>query len=154
MMTRSLPEKTDLVIPFSNFTREGPRGKGDITCVGAVSISLRFESFESVELDLGQIYTNGSEGLTPIPTPTVSSTETPQPAPTARATSTTIPTVTVTNESVTRLVITPGAERVLEVGTPGVEPTEEALVASPVEAQVPAATEDEEVTYGQLVEDE
>ena len=154
MMNRSLPERTDLVIPFSNFIREGPRGKGDITCVGAVSISLRFEQFDSVELDLGPIYTNGSEGRTPLPTPTVSSTDTPQATPAVEAVSTIISTVTAVHESITPLAMTPGVEQVVEVGMPGVVPTEVAVIASPVEAQVPAATEDEEVTYGQLVEDE
>lgn len=154
MMTRSLPEKIDLVVPFSNFIREGPRGKGDVNCVGAVSISLRFEGFDSVELELGPIYTNGSEGLTPLPTPTVSSTDTPQPAPTAQVTSTMIPTVTAANELIAPFSITPGVTQVVEVGTPAVAPTGGAAITSPIEAQVPAATEDEEVTYGQLVEGE
>lgn len=154
MMTRSLPEKIDLVIPFSNFIREGPRGKGDINCAGAVSISLRFEGFDSVELELGPIYTNGSEGLTPLPTPTVSLTDTPQPAPTAQETSTTIPTVTAVNEVIAPVATAPGVTQVVEVGTPVVAPTGGAAINSPIEAQVPAATEDEEVTYGQLVEGE
>ena len=150
-MTRSLPEQTDLVIPFSNFIREGPRGKGNIECVGAVSISLRFEEFESVDLEMGSIYTNGSEGMTPLPTPTAAWTQTPMATLTVEASPT---------PSVTPLA-SPGSFMPVETAIPTPEIKETPLlaesstlatsIATPVTARVPTS-EDDEVTYGQLVE--
>lgn len=151
-MTRSLPEKTDLVIPFSNFIREGPRGKGNIACVGAVSISFRFEEFESVEFEMGSIYTNGAEGMTPLPTPTAGWTQTPIATVAIETSPTPLPTPLVSGgfvPSVETALPTPDIKEVplvAEASTPA------PVVSTPVTARMPAATEDDEVTYGQLVE--
>ncbi|MEY4701982.1 MAG: hypothetical protein RL326_2169 [Pseudomonadota bacterium] len=151
-MTRSLPEKTDLVIPFSNFIREGPRGKGNIACVGAVSISFRFEEFESVELEMGSIYTNGAEGMTPLPTQTAAWTQTPIATVAIETSPTPLPTPLASPGSplpVETALPTPDIKDtplVAEVSTPA------PFVSTPVTARVPAPTEADEVTYGQLVE--
>jgi hypothetical protein len=96
MVTRSLLDETDLTIPFSNFIRQGPRGKGSFSCAGAVTITLKFRGFSQIDLTTGPIYTNGAEGLTPLPTPTeeprVTSTATPTSSPTGTPTGT--PTLT------------------------------------------------------------
>lgn len=151
-MTRSLPEKTDLVIPFSNFIREGPRGKGNIACVGAVSISFRFEEFESVELEMGSIYTNGAEGLTPLPTPAIAWTQTPFAMVAVETSPTPLVTPRASAEPlmpVDTSLPTPDTEETPLVGEAS---TPAPLVRAPVSPRIPAATEDEEVTYGQLVE--
>jgi hypothetical protein len=152
-MTRSLPDKTDLVIPFSNFIREGPRGKGNIACVGAISISLRFEDFESVELEMGPIYTNGAEGMTPLPTPTTASTQTPVATLVLEELPTELPTPVVKNESLvpTQAALSTPAGQEAPSATALFTPQVTVLPA-PVVPRVPSATEDEEVTYGQLVE--
>jgi hypothetical protein len=61
-------EESDVVIPFSNFVRFGPRGKGSFTCTGAVTIAFKFTGLEDLDLQLGPIYTNGDEMLTPLAT--------------------------------------------------------------------------------------
>jgi hypothetical protein len=66
-ITRGLMEESDVVIPFSNFVRFGPRGKGSFTCAGAVTIALKFSGLEELEMQLGPIFSNGAEGLTPLP---------------------------------------------------------------------------------------
>lgn len=48
----------DLAIPFSNFIRRGPRGPGRVTCVGAISLQIKFERFSDVILEVGSVYTN------------------------------------------------------------------------------------------------
>ena len=82
------PRSTDeLSIPFSEFSREGPRGLARLTCVGAITMAFRFEGLKDVDLALGPIFTNGADGLTSVPTPTpthtpgvtVSATPTPEP---------------------------------------------------------------------------
>lgn len=151
-MTRSLPDKTDLVIPFSNFTREGPRGKGNISCVGAVSISFRFEDFESVELELGAIYTNGAEGMTPLPTPTAASTQTPLPTTALESVPTELPTPGVTGQPVLLTEPLPATPAGVEIPLATAFSTQAPSMNTPVVPRVPAAAADEEVTYGQLVE--
>ncbi len=94
VLKRPVPRQADeLVIPFSNFIREGPHGLARPTCVGAISIALRLEGFKDLRLSAGPIYTNGSDGLTFIPTPTPLPTLPPtlapietSPAPTAEVT--------------------------------------------------------------------
>lgn len=69
---REVGDKSDIVIPFSNFIMRGPRGVGRLECVGAITIAMSFSGYGAVELRTGAFFTNGSEGLTPLPaTPTV-----------------------------------------------------------------------------------
>lgn len=86
------PRSTDeLEIPFSDFSREGPRGLARLACAGAVTVVFRFGGLKDIDLALGPIYTNGSDGLTSVPTPTptqtpgVTVTATPSPEPSATA---------------------------------------------------------------------
>lgn len=79
VMARGPMVESDLAVPFSNFVRSGPRGKGSFTCVGAVTITMRFSGLDELGFDLGPIYTNGEEGLEVPPTPSV-------PMPTAPST--------------------------------------------------------------------
>jgi hypothetical protein len=151
VMTRSLPDKTDLVIPFSNFIREGPRGKGNMSCVGAVSISFRFEDFESVNLELGPIYTNGAEGMTPLPTPTAAAARTPIPTAAVESLITEPPTPVVTGEPVVLTEPLPSTRVGGEIPLATASSTQAPLVSAAVVPRVPSAA-DEEVTYGQLVE--
>lgn len=85
---RGTEANEEVVVPFSNLVREGPRGLARPTCVGAISITFRFEGQRDVRLALGPIYTNGADGLTFVPTatPTATSTATPSATPTATAT--------------------------------------------------------------------
>lgn len=86
VLRRPVPRNPDeLVIPFSNFVREGPNGLARPTCVGAISITFKLEGYKDVSLSIGPIYTNGSDGLTLVltPTPTPSPSATPTEAPTA-----------------------------------------------------------------------
>ena len=66
-ITREAIAEKDVIIPFSNFVRVGPRGKGSFTCAGAVTIALKFSGLEELEVQVGPIYSNGTEGLTPLP---------------------------------------------------------------------------------------
>jgi len=70
VMVRGVMVDADLAIPFSNFVRSGPRGKGNFTCVGAVTVTIKFSGLEGLDLELGPIYTNGEEGQELPPTPT------------------------------------------------------------------------------------
>jgi hypothetical protein len=81
---RSPRAADELVIPFADFTKEGPRGLARLTCVGAITMRVRFEGFKDVELSVGPIFTNGTDGLTSIPTatPTHTPIQTTSPAPT------------------------------------------------------------------------
>ncbi len=163
VITRNLTSKTDIVIPFSNFVREGPRGKAEFSCVGAITMMFRFDGFEAVEMELGPVYTNGAEGLTPIPTATSLPTSTPTASPTVTAT----PVVTaIASGSVTPAVpgsaSTPpptvvGAGEQARDATAGVQPSaaaeppsEEAAPVQPVVPRIPPE-QDEEIVYGALV---
>ena len=72
-------EQRDLVIPFSNLIRKGPRGAGRLACAGAVSIFVRTSGYSRIECEIGSIYTNSTEPLvarsvrTPLVTPTSAS---------------------------------------------------------------------------------
>ncbi len=167
VVTRTLTDESDIVIPFSNFVREGPRGKALFSCVGAVTLSFRFDGFESVEVNLGPVYTNGSEGLTPIPTATPFLTATPT------ATSTSLPTVTSTVVATPSATVdlTPlpvrtadaipstarGTSAPVEEAREQTEPS--ATAASPVFASPTARavvpriprSQDEEIVYGAVV---
>jgi len=158
VMERTFVDGGNLVIPFSNFLREGPRGKADLSCVGAVTISFQFNGFDSVEFQFGPIYTNGTEGLTPAPTvtpvpsPTLADTPVPQFSPTSIPSPTAVSTperfdspgsiveATIAAESSAR----PSVD--ITVGqTPNPLPTRAVMPA------IPAGVE-EEVTYGEVVE--
>lgn len=124
---RSPRAPDELVIPFADFTKEGPRGLARLTCVGAISMRMRLEGFKDVELSVGPIFTNGTDGLTSIPTatPTHTPIQTPPAAPAeARATPTAVvtaapPVVTsvpvdspvVPPQEGAELPLLPGAER-------------------------------------------
>jgi len=96
VMSRGPMTESDLAIPFSNFVRSGPRGKGSFTCVGAVTITAKFSGLDELDLELGPIYTNGEEGLevplTPIP-PTPTSTAIATPSSTSIPSNTEIATI-------------------------------------------------------------
>lgn len=163
VITRTLSSKTDIVIPFSNFVREGPRGKAEFSCVGAITMMFRFDGFESVEMDIGPIYTNGSEGLTPIPTATSLPTSTPTASPTA--TPTAALTATAIGSATSPVASIPTMTPVAEAGmaTPPVDATVEVQPSAAAEApiqetpQVQHVTpriprdQDEEIVYGAVV---
>jgi hypothetical protein len=67
VINREISEPSDIVIPFSNFIMRGPRGIGRFECVGAITIAMSFSGFGAVELRTGAFFTNGAEGLTPLP---------------------------------------------------------------------------------------
>lgn len=54
-------ERRDLVIPFSNLIRKGPRGTGRLPCVGAVSIFVRTSGYSSIQCEMGSVYTNSTD---------------------------------------------------------------------------------------------
>jgi hypothetical protein len=72
---------SELVLPFSGFVREGPRGLARLSCVGAISLSFRLGQPTTVKLSLGPIFTNGAEGLSSIPSPTPTMTPTATETP-------------------------------------------------------------------------
>jgi hypothetical protein len=78
-IVRGQMKDADIAIPFSNFVRSGPRGKGNFLCAGAVTITLKFHGLEELEVHLGPMYTNGSEGVRLLPTPGVVPTVTSAP---------------------------------------------------------------------------
>jgi hypothetical protein len=71
VLTRKAMGGSNVVIPFSNFLRSGPRGKGSFNCAGAVTVTLRFSGFVQLKGGFGTIYTNGEEGAVPTPTPQI-----------------------------------------------------------------------------------
>ncbi len=83
VLTRQALSGSDVVVPFSNFLRSGPRGKGSFNCAGAITLTLRFSAFSELKGSFGAIYTNGDEGIEPIPTPTLGITSTVSGIPTA-----------------------------------------------------------------------
>lgn len=50
----------DLRIPFSTFTREGPNGGANPSCVGAISITLKADELTKSVVTFGPFSTNGS----------------------------------------------------------------------------------------------
>lgn len=87
VVTRVAGAAAELVIPFSNFIQRGPRGSADFSCVGAITMTFRFSGFDELEFAAGPFFTNGAEGLTPIPTATREPTATPTLTPTSTPTS-------------------------------------------------------------------
>lgn len=87
VIRRPAPRAADeLLIPFSNLSREGPHGLARPTCAGAVTITFRLSGFKDVRFSVGPIYTNGTEGLTYLPSPTPSPSATPTSTPSATPT--------------------------------------------------------------------
>lgn len=178
---RNISEQADIIIPFSNFVGQGPRGKASFGCVGAVTIAFTFRGFKELDFSVGPVYSNGLEGLTPLPTPTQIPTETPTTTPTvtptdtATATRTATPSPTVTRTpTITNAPAGTLTAEDLPVGTvsavPTAEPPESLTVVTPIESveastqSAPVATpdatrlappaEDEfggEAVYGELV---
>lgn len=70
-IVRGPVQDAELAIPFSNFVRFGPRGKGSFTCAGAVTITFRWRGIQELEVEFGQMYTNGQEGFKTLSTPAV-----------------------------------------------------------------------------------
>jgi hypothetical protein len=141
-IVRAPMKDADLVIPFSNFVRHGPRGKGSFTCAGALTLTFRFRGLEELELELGPMYTNVREGLQPLPTHVVTPSATPDPATPTGAPSASVtaePTVVATISSSPAPVVTAKASPAA-VGTQ--EPTAEKKLSPEV---VPSA----ETTVGQ-----
>ena len=158
VVTRSLLDDTDIAVPFSNFIRQGPRGKGSFSCVGAVTMTLKFRGFSELELTTGPIYTNGEEGLTPLPTATEQPIETPTATPTLSPTSapTIAPTDTVepmaTDSPVPSAAELPQMTAVLAspIATPKVAALPTQVVAPSISVTV-RPSEAEEAVYGELV---
>jgi hypothetical protein len=176
-----LPEEKgrgDLLVPFSNLVRKGPRGPARLSCVGAVTIFIQTIGFATVEFDLGAIYTNSRLAMTPAPTK-VAVVGTP-PSPTPRATATVAAVATSTQER------TPSASEketvtavpTMAAGTPGAgngkvsaptahtpgpavtsvsEPRVQSIApvspeTPPTRAAAPAAVSDEEeAVYGEVI---
>lgn len=156
---RTLHQKTNVTVPFSNFITAGPRGRADFSCVGAVTMTVRFDGFSSGELEFGPIYTNGSEGLTPLPTATPMPTDTPQPAtptPTPQATSSIIATAEAVplaeHSAAAAREVTNKSDEGAVIRAPTAVPVQE---ISPAPTTRPAGAEkqrlSEEVVYGQVV---
>lgn len=71
VVTRKSGKDGTVVIPFSNFIRSGSRGHSNFTCGGAITITLTFQGFQSLKLELGPVRTNGGdneEAVEAIPT--------------------------------------------------------------------------------------
>ena len=161
VINRTLTEETDVVIPFSNFVREGPRGRADLSCAGAITMTFRFDGFESVEMEIGPLYTNGAEGLTPLPTATAMPSATPTftPDSTAVATeisvNTAVPTAPASEPSAEASTAGGASPAVTDV-TPTTPPIEEAVQIAetprpqPVLPDIPKEQE-EEIVYGEVV---
>jgi hypothetical protein len=166
VVTRSLLDKTEVAVPFSNFIRQGPRGKGSFSCVGAITMTLKFRGFSELELTTGPIYSNGEEGLTPLPTPTERPTETPTATPTSSPTSTPTltptptPQATATHSSLPSIAVSgaPTSPAMEQVGTASSAPVvTTGAAALPTQAATPKMpptarpAEPEEAVYGEVV---
>jgi hypothetical protein len=95
-IVRGQVKDSDLAIPFSNFVRFGPRGKGSFTCAGAVTLTFKFRGLEELEVEFGPMYTNGREGLQPLPAPSFAPSSTPHSVTPEPATPTVVPSPSVT----------------------------------------------------------
>lgn len=85
-------ESGDLLVPFSNLIRKGPRGAARLSCVGALTIFIQTIGYASFEFELNSIFTNSRLALTPAPTRVAAAT----PAPTSIPTNTPSPAATAT----------------------------------------------------------
>jgi hypothetical protein len=178
---RHLTKPEDVVVPFSNFLGQGPRGSATFSCVGAVTLRFTFRDISELEFSLGPVYSNGVEGQTPLPTstaapvetatiapastvtPVLSATESPR-APQAAAGAETLPEQTArtelapaTEQPVVTATLMPAGEDVLTPVAPTAIPSEASLAAGKDEALkkkdvVRQEPKDaEEVVYGELV---
>lgn len=167
VLTRQALSGSDVVVPFSNFLRSGPRGKGSFNCAGAVTLTLRFSGFSELQGSFGAIYTNGDEGIEPIPTPLVSIT------PTVAATLTlavpVAPAVpvealkqgdlsraqgalnTIEEHRQVETKVNPAKSSASEQKSPKITERDAALVERKEAARKEAADEEVVVTYGEVV---
>jgi hypothetical protein len=171
VLTRVAGTANQLTIPFSNFIQRGPRGSADFSCVGAITVTFRFSGFKELEFSAGPFYTNGTEGLTPIPTatreptatvtatPTLTPTSTPTNTPTALPSATAIPLVTRAAKPTlvmgfaTEVSASSGSEYARTPDSGGLTPQPSPRTeASPATASKPSAgLEGEETVYGEVV---
>ena len=151
----------DIVIPFSNLNRRGPRGSGRLDCVGAISITVRMERYSDVMLSMGPIFTNSEDPLAvpPTPTPTftavvatplVSGRDEPTPLAekaTVLATATSSAVVPDAKDSPTPVVVDTKADVVKGAAL------EQAIVAprEKPDVAVPPTPQEEEIVFGQVV---
>lgn len=152
---------SDVVIPFSNLTRSGPRGLGRLECVGAISVTVRMDRYSQVTLSMGPIFTNSHDPLAvpPTPTPTVVAVVTSPSVDVSGGASEVVPTPVPTKIA----TIAPVESAKQDSQTPTIAPTkvvaspipalEKAIVAPRDKAEVPAdpTPREEEVVYGQVV---
>lgn len=137
-----------LAIPYSNFLRSGPRGKGSFSCAGAVTIALKFGGLEELKLEMGAIYTNGKEGVRPLPTVVATQVaDTPTPVPTVAA-ATPESTATATQRE-PAVEVTPEATQISS-SSQTVDPTPTAIVDRTPRAVRSFQVQDE-VVYGSVV---
>jgi hypothetical protein len=173
VLKRTVPrEVSDLDVPFSNFIQEGPRGRGDMRCVGALSILFKFETESDLVFTLNGIETDGEGSFedlfAPTALPNVLPTELPTVQPTLVATSEPLltpvaepsptPQAIPTPRSTVGSQVTPMAINAIPMtvtaissASPSVVPTRKASptkVADPPEESVDSA---EERTYGSVV---
>ena len=80
---RNLLGREDVVIPFSNFLGQGPRGGAQFNCLGAVTLRFTFRDFSELEFSIGNIYSNGAEGLLAVATATTAPVDTSVVVPSA-----------------------------------------------------------------------
>ena len=102
--------KGDLLVPFSNLMRKGPRGSARLSCAGALTFLIQPIGYSQFELSVGTIYTNSQHGLTPVPTPVSTKAIPSTPKSLASATPTVVSTSTPAN------IPTPGPTRTVAAG--------------------------------------
>ena len=108
-------DKSDLLVPFSNLIRKGPRGSARLSCAGAITLLIQPIGYSQFELSIGTIYTNSQHGLTPVPTKAISAST--QPA--ASATPIDVSTAAISNTPLSGAVGTDAVGRTtLSVETP------------------------------------
>jgi hypothetical protein len=133
-------EKGDLLIPFSNLMRKGPRGSARLSCAGAMTFFVQPIGYSQFDFSVGLIYTNSQHGLTPVPTMALP----PTPKPVASSIPIAVSTPPQSTSPSPGSVATPAAARtVLPIGTPSVSntkvgvPVPQSLKSSPA---VPSVT--------------
>ena len=158
---------TDLLVPFSNFSRSGPRGSARLSCVGAISMQVKFESFSDVVLEMGAVFTNSlvpmevvGQGAFPadevvVESPSPAETEEPTPTPTAPPLpANVIPRAPIEQESIDS---PPSASATSQEGSSGAGGT--TSVAGPLTEPTPTnrpiprprGEEPDEVVFGEVI---
>lgn len=72
----------DLVIPFSNFLRNSPRGSARFECAGALTIAFKISGSSSVKLGMSALLIDDQYGAAGAPTPAVLLSPSPTSSPT------------------------------------------------------------------------